>query len=90
MIAIALSSHIEFVHEKRHMDIEGGGLAPVTFLGEKSWKFRSYDSLLKIFNILKSSIKSIQNPASSLVYLYFKYICMLIVRTCMALPQLYF
>ena len=31
-----------------------GGLAPVTFLGEKSWKF---------FNILKLSTQSIQNPA---------------------------
>ena len=35
------ASHIDFVHEKRHMDVGGGGgggLAPVTFLGEKSWK----------------------------------------------------
>ena len=31
----------DFVHKKRHMDFGGwggGGLAPVTFLGEKSWK----------------------------------------------------
>ena len=36
------ASDIDFVHEKRHMDVggEGGGqrVAPVTFLGEKSWK----------------------------------------------------
>ena len=31
------ASHIDFVYEKRHMDVGGGGLAPVTFL-EKSWK----------------------------------------------------
>ena len=31
------ASHIDFVHKKRHMDMLGGwGLAPVTFLGEKS------------------------------------------------------
>ena len=32
------ASHIDFVHEKRHMDVGGGGggVAPVTFLGEKS------------------------------------------------------
>ena len=30
------ASHIDFVHDKRHMDV--GGLVPVTFLGEKSWK----------------------------------------------------
>ena len=33
------ASHIDFAHEKRHMDVGGwrvGGLAPVTFLGEKS------------------------------------------------------
>ena len=39
------ASHIDFVHEKRHMDVGGGGsrgvgggggLAPVTFLSEKS------------------------------------------------------
>ena len=31
------ASHIDFVHEKRHMDVGrwGGGLAPVTFLGKK-------------------------------------------------------
>ena len=32
------ASHIDFVHEKRHMDVGGGELAPVTFLSEKSWK----------------------------------------------------
>ena len=33
------ASHIDFVHEKRHMDVGGGkGLAPVTFLREKLWK----------------------------------------------------
>ena len=33
------ASHIDFVHEKRHMHVGGvGRLAPVTFLGEKSWK----------------------------------------------------
>ena len=34
--------YIDFVHEKRHMDVEGRWgeeeLATVTFLGEKSWK----------------------------------------------------
>ena len=30
------ASHIDFVHEKRHMDV--GGLLPVTFLGEKMGK----------------------------------------------------
>ena len=35
------ASHIDFVHEKRHMDVGGwGGLAPVTFLGENHGKFR--------------------------------------------------
>ena len=37
------ASHIDFVHEKRHIDVggwEGGGLAPVTFLGENHRKFR--------------------------------------------------
>ena len=34
------ASHIDFVHEKRHMHVGGGGggVAPVTFLVEKSWK----------------------------------------------------
>ena len=36
--------------EKRHVDAGGGG---------------NFDSLMKIFNILKSSIQSIQNPALS-------------------------
>ena len=31
--------HIDFVHKKGHIDgVGGGGLAPVTFLGEKSRK----------------------------------------------------
>ena len=37
------ASHINFVDEKRHMDVGGGGvggLAPVTFLGENHGKFR--------------------------------------------------
>ena len=34
----------------------------------------NFDSLMKIFNILKSSIQSIQNQAFSLVYLHFQYI----------------
>ena len=38
-IAVREESHIDFVHEKRHMDVGGGErVAPVTFLGEKSWK----------------------------------------------------
>ena len=36
------ASRIDFVREKRHMDVDWwwgeGGLAPVTFLGEKSLK----------------------------------------------------
>ena len=31
-------SHIDFDHEKCHMDVGGGGLVSVTFLGEKLWK----------------------------------------------------
>ena len=57
------ASHIDFVHDKRHMDVGGGGwggLAPVMLLGEKSCK--NFDSLMKIFNILKSSM---QNQAFS-------------------------
>ena len=42
MLFLGEASHIDFVHEKRHMDVGGGGgvggLAPVTFLGEKPWK----------------------------------------------------
>ena len=44
MYNVKEASHIDFVHEKRHMDVGGGGggvrwgLAPVAFLGEKSWK----------------------------------------------------
>ena len=61
------ASHIDFVYDERHMDVEKGGgfrLAPVTFLSEKWWE--NFDSkLLKIFNILKSSVQSIQNPAFS-------------------------
>ena len=56
------ASHIDFVHEKRHMDdggLGGGGLASVTFLCEK---FRCF---LKMFNILELSIQSIHNPAFS-------------------------
>ena len=36
------ASHIDFVHEKRYIDVEGGGggLAPVTFFGEDHGKFR--------------------------------------------------
>ena len=30
------ASHIDFIHEKSHLDV--GGLAPATFLVEKSWK----------------------------------------------------
>ena len=37
----------------------------------------NFDTLFENFNILDSSIKSIQNPAFSSVYLYLKYICML-------------
>ena len=42
LIYLGEASHIDFVHEKRHIDVGGGGggwgLTPVTFLGEKSWK----------------------------------------------------
>ena len=52
------ASHIDFVHEKPRMDVGGGGGGvPVTFLGR--------NSLLKIFNILKPSIQSMQNPVFS-------------------------
>ena len=40
----------------------GGGLASVTFLGENHGNF---DSLFENFDILNSSIQSIQNPAFS-------------------------
>ena len=33
----------------------GGGVMPVTFVGEKSWKIL----IVKIFNILKSSIQNL-------------------------------
>ena len=41
--------HIDFVRERCHMDVcgRGGGLAPVTFLGEKI--VESFDSLEKFF-----------------------------------------
>ena len=45
------------------MDVRGWGLASVTFLGKKLWKIS--DSLMKIFDILKSSKQSIQNPTFS-------------------------
>ena len=48
---------------------------------------KRFDSLMNIFNILKSSIQSLQYPAFSLVYLHFQYICMFIVSS---LPQVYF
>ena len=43
------AKHIDFVRERRHMDVcgRGGGLAPVTFLGEKI--VESFDSLEKFF-----------------------------------------
>ena len=47
----------------------------MTFLVE------NFESLLKIFNILKSSVQSIQNPAFLGGYLYFKYICVLIIMS---------
>ena len=35
------ASHINFVHEKCHMDVEGWeGVAPVTFLDENHGKFK--------------------------------------------------
>ena len=65
--------HIDFVHEKRHMDAGGGGGGEggwrlVTFLGKKSCE--NFDSLIKIYNILKSSIQSIQNPASIFISVF--------------------
>ena len=54
------ASHIDFVHEKRHMDVGGGGgVAPVTFLGEKlgkisivCWKFIIFwNYLYKVYKI---------------------------------------
>ena len=41
----------------------------------------NFDSLMNIFNVLKSSIQSKQNPAFSLVYLHFRYVCILILYT---------
>ena len=38
-VTVREASHIDFVHQKCHMNVGGGGgggLAPVTFLGEKS------------------------------------------------------
>ena len=47
---------IDFVHEKRHMDVgEGGGVGACDV---SRWK-------IEIFNILRSSKQSIQNPAFS-------------------------
>ena len=44
-------SNIDFVHEKRHMDIGRGweGLAPVTFVSEKSWKMSIFVKNFLIF-----------------------------------------
>ena len=58
------ASHVDFVHEKRHMDVGGGG-------GGRSWCLccfsmkiiENFDGLFENFNILNSSIQSIQNPA---------------------------
>ena len=60
----------------------GGGVGACDVFQRKI--VENFDSLIKIFNILKSSIQSIQNPAFSYVYLHFKSICML-----MALLQVY-
>ena len=69
------ASHIGFVHEKRHMDVGGwgGGLAPVTFLGEKSWKI---SIVCKKFLIFKIIYTKYTKSSILLVYLYFKYIAM--------------
>ena len=41
MTALREASHIDFVHEKRHMDVGGWGVGtPVTFLDENHGKFR--------------------------------------------------
>ena len=65
MLFLGEASHIDFVHEKRHVDVGGGGggrwIGPCDV---SRWKtLESLDSLLTIFNILKSSIQNIQNPA---------------------------
>ena len=40
------ASHIDFVHEKRYMDVgNGGGGGGGTFLSQKSWKF----SIVSVF-----------------------------------------
>ena len=38
MHGVREASHVNFVHEKCHVDVWGLGLTPVTIFGEKSWK----------------------------------------------------
>ena len=61
-ISIREASHIDFVHEKRHMDVRGW-----EFVNDISRRkiVENFDCLMKIFSILESSIQSIQNPAFS-------------------------
>ena len=58
---------MDFVHEKRHMDVggrgEGGGVGACDVSRRKI--VENFDSLFKIFTILKSPIQSIQNPTFS-------------------------
>ena len=73
------ASLIDFVHVKRHMDVGGWAFGGCdVFRGEI---VEDFDSLMNIFNILRSSIQSIQNAAFSQVYLHFQYICMLIISS---------
>ena len=53
----------------------GGGVVPVTFLVE------NFDSLMKIFNILKSSILSVQKTSSFHKCIYILSTYMLIIRS---------
>ena len=72
------ASHFNFFHEKRH-----------TVVGGRGWRLlrvsvkivENFDCLFENFNILimKSSTQSI---SSACIYLYFKYICMLIIKSC--------
>ena len=85
------ASHIDFVHDKRHMDVMGwGGGEWVGACDVSRWKIvENFDNLMKIFNILKSSIQSIQkssifiNVFTFSVYMYAHY-------QVIALPQVYF
>ena len=69
------ASHIDFVHEKRHMDVGGwGGEGVGACFSVKIME--NFDSMFENFYILKSSIQSIQNPAfCKCIYISSIFVC---------------